>query len=155
MRYAHQHPELRRLGRSRTMVDLAREAEAAGLGRLLPVGPHPLQRHAAAGAGSVGPDGRDRYETERVVIGPMVTPLPRRRPWVVARQAVSLDHLSNGRMILGVGLGEPLDVEFGAFGEPTELKVRRRGSTRRSRSSTACGAARSSASTGPTTSWDR
>src|SRR5688572_6071575 len=46
--------------------------------------------------------------TKRVRIGPMVTPLPRRRPEEVARQAVTLDHLSKGRLILGVGLGDDL-----------------------------------------------
>jgi len=37
---------------------------------------------------------------------------------------VSLDHLSNGRLILSVGLGEPGDTEFGQFGEETDVKVR-------------------------------
>lgn len=62
--------------------------------------------------------------TNRVAIGPMVTPLPRRRPWVVARQTTTLDHLSQGRLILGVGLGTPPDEEFGRFGEPTDPRVR-------------------------------
>lgn len=57
--------------------------------------------------------------TDRIRLGPLVTPLPRRRPWVVARQAVTLDHLSGGRTVLGVGLGSPPDEEFGVFGEPT------------------------------------
>ena len=47
--------------------------------------------------------------TERVQIGPMVTPLARRRPWIVARQAVALDHLSGGRFVLGLGLGPRLE----------------------------------------------
>src|SRR5687768_15049160 len=42
--------------------------------------------------------------TERIRIGPLITPLPRRRPQVVAREAVTLDHLSHGRLTLGVGL---------------------------------------------------
>jgi alkanesulfonate monooxygenase SsuD/methylene tetrahydromethanopterin reductase-like flavin-dependent oxidoreductase (luciferase family) len=54
----------------------------------------------------------------------MVTPLPRRRPWVVARQAVSIDHLSGGRLMLGVGNGEPVDVEYTAFGDESSLKKR-------------------------------
>lgn len=56
--------------------------------------------------------------TERIRIGPLVTPLPRRRPWKVAREATTLDHLSGGRMVLGVGLGDPSDEEFAWFGEP-------------------------------------
>jgi alkanesulfonate monooxygenase SsuD/methylene tetrahydromethanopterin reductase-like flavin-dependent oxidoreductase (luciferase family) len=64
--------------------------------------------------------------TRRVQLGPLVTPLARRRPWNVARAAViSLDHLSGGRFILGVGLGTVLGPEFAAFGE--EIDVRRRG----------------------------
>jgi alkanesulfonate monooxygenase SsuD/methylene tetrahydromethanopterin reductase-like flavin-dependent oxidoreductase (luciferase family) len=57
--------------------------------------------------------------TERIRLGPLVTPLARRRPWTVARETVTLDHLSHGRVIFGAGLGFPPDVEFGSFGEPT------------------------------------
>lgn len=64
--------------------------------------------------------------TERVRIGAMVTPLARRRPWQVARATVSLDHLSDGRLIFGAGLGSPPDAEFGVFGEETDSKVRAR-----------------------------
>jgi alkanesulfonate monooxygenase SsuD/methylene tetrahydromethanopterin reductase-like flavin-dependent oxidoreductase (luciferase family) len=56
--------------------------------------------------------------TETIRIGPMVTPLPRRRPWKVARETVTLDHLSGGRLTLGVGLGFPADDEYERFGEP-------------------------------------
>ncbi|MFX1474616.1 MAG: LLM class flavin-dependent oxidoreductase [Promethearchaeota archaeon] len=62
--------------------------------------------------------------TQRIRLGPMITPLPRRRPWKVARETVSLDHVSNGRLILGVGLGNPPDADFGVFGEDTGWKVR-------------------------------
>jgi len=37
----------------------------------------------------------------------MVIPVARRRPWKLARETVTLDHLSSGRVILGVGLGNP------------------------------------------------
>jgi alkanesulfonate monooxygenase SsuD/methylene tetrahydromethanopterin reductase-like flavin-dependent oxidoreductase (luciferase family) len=64
--------------------------------------------------------------TSRIAIGPMVTPLPRRRPQVLARQAVTLDHLSQGRLILGLGLGDDGGAgELSCFGE--ELDPRRRG----------------------------
>jgi alkanesulfonate monooxygenase SsuD/methylene tetrahydromethanopterin reductase-like flavin-dependent oxidoreductase (luciferase family) len=61
--------------------------------------------------------------TSRVRLGPMVTPLPRRRPWLVAREAVTLDVLSGGRFTLGVGNGSPVR-EFTAFGEEADLRVR-------------------------------
>lgn len=63
--------------------------------------------------------------TERVQLGPLVTPLPRRRPWNVAKAAASLDGLSGGRMVLGVGTGTPRGPELAGFGEETD--ARRRG----------------------------
>jgi alkanesulfonate monooxygenase SsuD/methylene tetrahydromethanopterin reductase-like flavin-dependent oxidoreductase (luciferase family) len=62
--------------------------------------------------------------TERIRFGPMVSPLARRRPWKLARETVSLDVLSQGRIVLGVGLGDPADVEFSGFGEESDPKVR-------------------------------
>lgn len=62
--------------------------------------------------------------TERVRFGPLVTPLPRRRPQKVARELTSLDHLSDGRVVFGVGIGSPIDSEFEAFGEVTDTTTR-------------------------------
>lgn len=64
--------------------------------------------------------------TTRIRFGPLVTPLPRRRPWKVARETVSLDHLSNGRLILGVGLGggPAENAAFGEASDPKELAAR-------------------------------
>jgi alkanesulfonate monooxygenase SsuD/methylene tetrahydromethanopterin reductase-like flavin-dependent oxidoreductase (luciferase family) len=62
--------------------------------------------------------------TGSIRIGPMVIALPRHRPWVVARQAVTLDHLTGGRVILGVGIGYPPEPEFGTFGDPTDDRER-------------------------------
>jgi alkanesulfonate monooxygenase SsuD/methylene tetrahydromethanopterin reductase-like flavin-dependent oxidoreductase (luciferase family) len=62
--------------------------------------------------------------TERVRIGPLITPLPRRRPWTVAKELATLDQLSGGRVIFGAGLGFPPDDEFGMFGEPTDERAR-------------------------------
>ncbi|HKV54507.1 MAG TPA: LLM class flavin-dependent oxidoreductase, partial [Candidatus Binataceae bacterium] len=64
--------------------------------------------------------------TDRLRLGPVVTPLARRRPWKVAREVVSLDHLSRGRAVLGVGLGAPPDAEFEFFGEDPSDRVRAR-----------------------------
>jgi alkanesulfonate monooxygenase SsuD/methylene tetrahydromethanopterin reductase-like flavin-dependent oxidoreductase (luciferase family) len=62
--------------------------------------------------------------TSRVRFGPMVTPLARRRPWKLARELTTLDHLSGGRLTLGVGLGGPPGLEFGDFGEDSDPRVR-------------------------------
>lgn len=59
--------------------------------------------------------------TSRVRLGPMITPLPRRRPWKLAREAVTLDHLSRGRFILGVGIGG--GGEYSCFGEPDDARA--------------------------------
>jgi Luciferase-like monooxygenase len=63
-------------------------------------------------------------KTTRIRIGLMVVPLSRRRPWKVAREAVSIDHLSNGRMTLGVGIGDVNDPGFSRVGEETDAKIR-------------------------------
>jgi alkanesulfonate monooxygenase SsuD/methylene tetrahydromethanopterin reductase-like flavin-dependent oxidoreductase (luciferase family) len=63
--------------------------------------------------------------TRRVRIGTLITPVSRRRPWKLARETVTLDHLSNGRVTLGVGLGAANDDGgFYKVGEATDLKVR-------------------------------
>lgn len=62
--------------------------------------------------------------TTRIRLGPMVAALPRRRPAKLARETASLDRLSGGRLVLGVGLGWPSEADFGWFGD--EVDVRRR-----------------------------
>ena len=57
--------------------------------------------------------------TEKIHIGTTVTPLPRRRPWKLARETVTLDIISEGRLILGIGLGCP--DEFSLMNEETNL----------------------------------
>ncbi len=62
--------------------------------------------------------------TGRVRLGTLVTPLSRRRPHTVAKQLTTLDHLSGGRAVLGVGLGEPVDRDFADLGEEADRRVR-------------------------------
>jgi alkanesulfonate monooxygenase SsuD/methylene tetrahydromethanopterin reductase-like flavin-dependent oxidoreductase (luciferase family) len=62
-------------------------------------------------------------ETSRMLIGTMVTPVARRRPWTLARETATVDRLSGGRLVLGVGLGSP-DSDFSAFGEDAGLRRR-------------------------------
>jgi alkanesulfonate monooxygenase SsuD/methylene tetrahydromethanopterin reductase-like flavin-dependent oxidoreductase (luciferase family) len=51
-----------------------------------------------------------------LTLGTAITPLPRRRPQVVAEQAATLERLNGGSVILGVGLGGNR-AEFERFGE--------------------------------------
>jgi alkanesulfonate monooxygenase SsuD/methylene tetrahydromethanopterin reductase-like flavin-dependent oxidoreductase (luciferase family) len=62
--------------------------------------------------------------TERVRLGAIVTPPSRRRPWKLAREAMSVDRLSGGRLVLPVGIGAVDDGAFGNVGEPTAARVR-------------------------------
>ncbi|GAB2656009.1 LLM class flavin-dependent oxidoreductase [Kribbella swartbergensis] len=61
--------------------------------------------------------------TSRIKLGPLVTPVARRRPEQLARQVATLDAMSGGRVIFGAGLGGPIEDEFGSFGDETDPKV--------------------------------
>jgi len=111
-------------GDPRAIAALAREAEAAGWDGFF-IWDHVLWLH---------PENQPVAEpwvalaaiaaaTERIRLGPLVTPLPRRRPWQVARQAVSLDQLSGGRLTLGVGIGGDWFGDYSRFGEPADDKT--------------------------------
>jgi alkanesulfonate monooxygenase SsuD/methylene tetrahydromethanopterin reductase-like flavin-dependent oxidoreductase (luciferase family) len=64
--------------------------------------------------------------TERIRLGPMVTPLSRRRVHKVARETATLDRLSEGRLVLGVGLGSERNGELEPFGEVVDPRERAR-----------------------------
>ncbi|MGH2883313.1 MAG: LLM class flavin-dependent oxidoreductase, partial [Solirubrobacteraceae bacterium] len=64
--------------------------------------------------------------TSELRVGPMVTPLARRRVHKLARETVTLDHLSGGRLTIGVGLGSDGSDEFGPFGDETDPRERAR-----------------------------
>jgi len=64
--------------------------------------------------------------TEHLRVGPMVTPLSRRRVHKLARETVTLDHLSGGRLTLGVGLGSDRNNELEPFGEVVDARERAR-----------------------------
>ncbi len=61
--------------------------------------------------------------TQTIKLGALVTPLARRRPWKVARESVSIDHISNGRLVFGVGTGSGVG-EFDNLGEEADPKIR-------------------------------
>jgi alkanesulfonate monooxygenase SsuD/methylene tetrahydromethanopterin reductase-like flavin-dependent oxidoreductase (luciferase family) len=106
----------------RRVVALARAAEAAGWDAML------LWDHLSFVWGPPSADpwvtlGAVAASTERLLLGTAVTPLPRRRPHLLALEALTLDVLSRGRAILGLGLGG-IEREFTAFGEPREARAR-------------------------------
>ncbi|GCF09035.1 LLM class flavin-dependent oxidoreductase [Dictyobacter arantiisoli] len=59
--------------------------------------------------------------TQQIKLGTMVTPVTRRRPWKLAREVATLDHLSNGRIILGVGSGG--GIEYVNYHEAADSKT--------------------------------
>ena len=64
-------------------------------------------------------------QTDKIRIGTFITPVSRRRPWKLAAETVTIDHLSGGRLTLAVGLGAAEhDGGFYKVGEAMELKVR-------------------------------
>lgn len=62
--------------------------------------------------------------TRQITLGALVTPLTRRRPQKFARETVTLDHLSRGRLVVGVGIGGDGGGELTRFGEETDEGTR-------------------------------
>jgi alkanesulfonate monooxygenase SsuD/methylene tetrahydromethanopterin reductase-like flavin-dependent oxidoreductase (luciferase family) len=124
MQFAIQIPNFGTGGDPRTLVDLARRAEDAGWDGFfvwdhllvdptwtLEVADPWIALAAIAQA------------TSRIRLGPMVAALPRRRPAKLARETASLDRLSDGRLILGLGPGEDAP-DFEPFGDPHDRATR-------------------------------
>jgi alkanesulfonate monooxygenase SsuD/methylene tetrahydromethanopterin reductase-like flavin-dependent oxidoreductase (luciferase family) len=61
--------------------------------------------------------------TRRIRLGTAITPVARRRPSKLAREVATLDRLTGGRMVLGAGLGAPVDDEYASFGDTTDTRV--------------------------------
>jgi alkanesulfonate monooxygenase SsuD/methylene tetrahydromethanopterin reductase-like flavin-dependent oxidoreductase (luciferase family) len=126
MRYGVYVPNFGPYGDARVLADLAYEAEEAGWDgffiwdqvsktTLTPTVDPMVDPWVALTAIAL--------RTRTILLGPLVTLLSRRRPWVLARQTVSLDHLSEGRLILGVGSGGGY-YDFEALGEASDAKTR-------------------------------
>jgi alkanesulfonate monooxygenase SsuD/methylene tetrahydromethanopterin reductase-like flavin-dependent oxidoreductase (luciferase family) len=126
MRYGIYLPNFGDYGDPATLVDLARQTEAAGWDGFF-LWDHLQLFDPAFAVPVVDPWvalSAIATVTEHIRLGPLVTPLARRRPWKLARETVSLDRLSGGRLILGVGLGEPAETEFAWFDEDADPAVR-------------------------------
>ncbi len=123
MRFAVDVPNFGDFADPRVVADLARRAEDAGWDGLF-VWDHVTHRKELRRAIA------DPWvlltaaalATRRIRLGTMITPVARRRVSKLAREVTTLDRLTGGRMILGVGLGAPLDDEFGSFGDTTNPK---------------------------------
>jgi alkanesulfonate monooxygenase SsuD/methylene tetrahydromethanopterin reductase-like flavin-dependent oxidoreductase (luciferase family) len=118
-------PQFGELADPRLLADLGRRAERAGWDGLFlwdhiqyrPPADRVLDPWIALAA--IG------AATDRLRLGAMVTPLARRRPWVLARQLAALDLLTDGRMVLGVGLGlDDSGKELSTFGEELDARTR-------------------------------
>jgi alkanesulfonate monooxygenase SsuD/methylene tetrahydromethanopterin reductase-like flavin-dependent oxidoreductase (luciferase family) len=120
MRYGVTMPAFAEWSDPRTVVAIAADAEAAGWDGFF-LWDHVTWNPQWGGTPPIADPwiclAAAATVTSRVTLGPIVTPLPRRRPQVVAREIVSLDHLSGGRALLGLGLGD--EFEYTAFGEPS------------------------------------
>jgi hypothetical protein len=119
MHFAINTPNFGSFSDVRLMAQLAHEAEDAGWDGFFVwdhIGGSPLQAIPLADPWVALT--AMAMTTSRIKLGPIVTPLPRRRPWKLARESVTLDHLSQGRLILGVGLGsDSFYKEYSTYGE--------------------------------------
>ena len=109
-------------GDPRTAADLAAEAEAAGWDGVfywdaIAIGDTEMYDPWVVMAAMA-------MRTEHVRLGAIVTPPSRRRPWKLARETMTLDRLSAGRLVLPVGLGALDDAGFENVGEPTDVRTR-------------------------------
>jgi hypothetical protein len=127
MRYGLTLPNAGVGGDARTLAELARLAEEAGWDGVF------LEDYIVWQGVAATPTydpwvalAAMALRTERIRLGTSVTPVTRRRPWKLARETVTLDHLSHGRLILGVGLGDINDPGFARVGETLENRQRAR-----------------------------
>lgn len=121
MKYAIYLPTFDPFGSARVIADLARDAEQAGwdgvfvwddvAGTEKDLADPWIALSAAA------------VVTQRVRLGALITPLARRRPWKYARETATLDHLSGGRLVVGVGAGGGQE-QFGSLGDEPDQRVR-------------------------------
>jgi alkanesulfonate monooxygenase SsuD/methylene tetrahydromethanopterin reductase-like flavin-dependent oxidoreductase (luciferase family) len=122
LRFGVHLPPFGPFGDPNVLVELALRAEAAGwdgvflwdhvVGDAMPLADPWTTLAAIARA------------TEHLRLGPTVTPLARRRPWMVARHASTVSRLSRGRLVVGTGVGVDESGDFSSFGEPADLATR-------------------------------
>lgn len=125
MKCALSLPPFGELADPRVLVDLAVAAEEAGLDGVF-LWDH-VYRPPADPLEILDPwvvFGAQALATSRIRLGPMVTPVTRRRPIKLAREAITVDHLSVGRLVMGLGLGVDSGGELSRFGEIVDARER-------------------------------
>lgn len=123
MKYAFYTPNFGYCGDPRNLIELATECERAGWDGFF-IWDHLQFPEMEPAADPWVALSAIASQTEKILLGPMITPLPRREVVKLAREALTLDHLSGGRLILGIGLGYDALPEWSAFGLEQDAKVR-------------------------------
>ena len=125
MNYGLYLPNFGVFGNARLLADLAGEAEQAGWDGFF-IWDHIARAWVTEVVDTWVALSAIALNTTTIRFGPLVTPLPRRRPWKLARETASLDRLSAGRLVLGVGTGGlgGLVKEWENFGEELDLRTR-------------------------------
>jgi probable F420-dependent oxidoreductase len=111
------------------VLELARQADRTGWYGVW------LADHYMPDTGTTETAGGDMHEvwgvlpavaavTERVRVGPLVSPTTMHHPALLAKRAATIDHLSGGRMVLGIGAGWQIN-EHAAYGVELERRVSR------------------------------
>jgi probable F420-dependent oxidoreductase len=111
------------------VLELAKQADATGWHGVW------LADHYMPDTGTTETAGGDMHEvwgvlpavaavTERVRVGPLVSPTTMHHPALLAKRAATLDHLSGGRMVLGIGAGWQIN-EHAAYGVDLDRRVSR------------------------------
>jgi hypothetical protein len=130
LRYGLSLPNGGECGDPRFLLELAERAEAAGWDALFLEDYISYQGDPRAPTCDVWTTlGAIAVRTRRMLLGTSVVPLPRRRPWKVAREAAAIDQLSGGRFVLGVGIGDAgehvgADASLTHFGEVLDARRR-------------------------------
>ena len=122
MRYGLSVMNMGDLADARRVADLARAAEAAVWDAFL------VWDHLAFAWGVPSGDAwtlvtAAALATERILVGTDVAVVARERPLPFAHRVATLDRLSGGRVVLGVGIGGASD-EYRKAGEPVDLRAR-------------------------------